>query len=487
MYRMSFREGRRLWGDESGNIGMIFAMMIIPIVMVIGMSFDVGRGYSARTQMQATLDAAVLAAAKRFDATGSTTQAEQAARAYFEAQIDPGLNAEITQITADAQGNIHMAAEGFVETGFLKIASVQSVPFSARASSLTTDQGGMDLELAIVFDVTGSMLENNRLVTAKAAATDLINILMPPGVNTHRSVRISLVPFSQTVNVGLDLAETFTGQPRQKDVTTTTYVWVERQVCVRYRSNGTCRQWETQWVQEPQTTTTRHYLRPCMIERPQATGNAYTDAPPVDNASYFRAIYSTNQNAGCTPNSRVVPLTDNRNTLLTAINALQATGGTAGHIGTAWGWYTISHNWESMWPMDRRPAMPDPENRLKAVIIMTDGEYNYHYDNNGSGFSENSSNRNLGNGPSEAQALQICQNMKDNGIEVFAVGVEITQSAKAALMQCVSSPNHLFEQHYYDVVNNLASQGGLRAAFQAIGESIARATGTGNQNARITR
>ena len=55
------RPMRRRLGDESGNIGMIFAMMILPIVIVIGMWFDFGRGFSARTQMQAALDGAVLA------------------------------------------------------------------------------------------------------------------------------------------------------------------------------------------------------------------------------------------------------------------------------------------------------------------------------------------------------------------------------------------------------------------------------------------
>ena len=48
--------------------------------------------------------------------------------------------------------------------------------------------------------------------------------------------------------------------------------------------------------------------------------------------------------------SEVMPLTSDVDALKAKINGLSASGGTAGHLGTAWAWYTLSPNWASLWP-----------------------------------------------------------------------------------------------------------------------------------------
>ena len=47
--------------DRSGNIAIIFGMMLVPTVALIGSSVDFGRAFSVRSQVQAALDSAALA------------------------------------------------------------------------------------------------------------------------------------------------------------------------------------------------------------------------------------------------------------------------------------------------------------------------------------------------------------------------------------------------------------------------------------------
>src|SRR5450631_3332953 len=107
----------------------------------------------------------------------------------------------------------------------------------------------------------------------------------------------------------------------------------------------------------PYTTTTisttcpvTNYLQGCMAERMASTGHAYDDAAP--SSAYFHPFLTTtssSQLACAAPAVAITPLSNNKATLLAAINSLKAAGGTSGHIGTAWGWYTLSPNWATFW------------------------------------------------------------------------------------------------------------------------------------------
>jgi len=85
----------------------------------------------------------------------------------------------------------------------------------------------------------------------------------------------------------------------------------------------------------------------------------------------------------------------------------------------------------------------------KIAVLMTDGEYNRKY----SGSS------------STDQARAICQNMKDAGIEIYAVGFEINVGGEAdtTMAQCATST-----AHYYNAEDGNA----LRQAFRDIALKI---------------
>lgn len=243
----------------------------------------------------------------------------------------------------------------------------------------------------------------------------------------------------------------------------------------------------TQLVQA--TCQRTSYVNTCMAERLASTGHAYDDAAP--STQLFHAFTTTSASSrNCTaPDKPLLPLTNNRTDLYASIDAQHAAGYTAGHIGMAWGWYTISDKWTSFWPAGSKPAAADPALVKKVVLMMTDGAYNLHYDTNYASIAEdNNANATVANGRSRSQAATLCTNMKAAGVEVFTVGLELGSdtTSKTALQACASPWNANVAQHFYDVTSAAASQNGLISVFTDIANRLASATGTGNHRTRIT-
>lgn len=222
-------------------------------------------------------------------------------------------------------------------------------------------------------------------------------------------------------------------------------------------------------------STSVHQISNCVTER--IGSNAYTDASPA--SAYVGRNYpsssSTSEKNNC-PSAEIQPLTSNRNTLKSIINSLSEGGSTAGHIGTAWGWYTVAPNFNGLWPSASAANDYDALKTVKAVVLMTDGDFNTPYysgviaKNSLSGsYGQNDVriNQNASNGASASQAQSLCTAMKAKGVVVYTVGFSITANSAAAtlLSGCASSSDKAY----------LANSGtALVAAFEAIGRDITK-------------
>src|SRR3981081_3287583 len=71
--------------DRSGNVAMIFGLLVIPLAAMIGLAVDFGRVYSVTSHTQAALDAAALAGGRtaQLNPNNALPQASAAATAYF--------------------------------------------------------------------------------------------------------------------------------------------------------------------------------------------------------------------------------------------------------------------------------------------------------------------------------------------------------------------------------------------------------------------
>ncbi|PZO00558.1 MAG: pilus assembly protein TadG [Alphaproteobacteria bacterium] len=215
----------------------------------------------------------------------------------------------------------------------------------------------------------------------------------------------------------------------------------------------------------------------CVSERIGA--GAYDDRAPGVGAyvgrNYPAMARSTPRSAGnpC-PGPTIQPLTAEIPTLTTLVDSLNVTGSTAGQIGLAWGWYAVSSNFNKLWPSNSAAAY-DNTKVLKAVILMTDGEFNTPYcqgviardAGGGSGNAYDKIDCDATNGDPFDQAAELCAAIKAQDVIVYTVGFSIESGTDAAriLKECASDEDRAYLPQ---------SGADLSADFQAIGREITR-------------
>ena len=408
--------------SNKGNVAIIFALMATVVSAMVGGAVDYGRALQARSKMQNAMDSAILAAARQWQVSGSSSSAAaiQHGEDVFNALKPQALPVTPSIVIHPETSTVVGQAATSVPAPFLAVLGVPKLDVSVASTALLAVGGNskINVELSMMLDVTGSMgWGNNKLGTMKDAAKDLIDIVVWADQSKYTS-KVALVPFSRYVNVGTAFFQKATGV------------------------NGT------------------NGYKTCVKER--SGSERYTDAAPGPG-QYFKYKYSSH----CKPSqSPIMPLTSNKADLKARIDGFQAAGGTAGHLGTAWAWYTLSPNWNDIvWTGDSRPAAYPPgynaatsaereaaytAAKLKKIaVLMTDGDYNTWY----SGSS------------SSTQAMAQCDAMKSNGIEVYTVGFELpSQSAKGLMEYCATDT-----AHFYDATDGDK----LRMAFRDIALKVA--------------
>lgn len=479
----------RLAKDDRGSVVIMFALTIFVVFTLVGGAVDFGRAMVARERLQSAVDSSVLAAARVWQLENNLTLAEEKALAHFESN-KPQEVSRVVSFTPDMQASTFtMVGETTVPTPFLSLVK-QSITVSTRGQALLSGGGnaGTDIEVSLMLDVTGSMA-GQRITDLKAAAKDLINILVWDDQSEHTS-RVAIVPFSHAVNAGPVLGPVVTHSPADK-------------IKFRFR-DGKDRDWFRPKATQSGTTTYGY----CVSERQGSA--AYTDATPTGSARLPVVYYSSASLSSCQPAASVVPLTSNKAVLESTINGLSANGWTGGNLGTAWAWYMLSPTWWSEIPSNvhpnERPAgyVPPPSgcpdwltcppslqgqvaaDVTKYAVLMTDGEYNMQFCDGGSKVTGASiPDRNAGPGNTEkgdctstlgsanTQALELCTAMKKKGIIVYTVGFGLGSSGPQVtlLRDCASYDKHPTDPK--KLFYNTTTGDELRNAFRHIATSIA--------------
>jgi Flp pilus assembly protein TadG len=222
---------------------------------------------------------------------------------------------------------------------------------------------------------------------------------------------------------------------------------------------------------DPQCTTTvdqpNGTLISCVTER--SGSEAYTGIDPASGryvGAYNQGGSSTKQNYSsdgkCWVAGRelpkVIPLTNNKATLTNFFDTCSVGGATPGHIGTAWAWYMIAPEWSTIFPASSAPAAYADTNTIKAVVLMTDGEYNVHY------ASETA----------KVQAETLCTNMKAKGIVVYTIGFGFPSDAAQDSQQEINARSLLKTCATNQSTTAFFPYDGnkLKEAFKSIGDSL---------------
>ncbi len=509
----------RFAADRRGTIALPFAFMVTVMLLLTGAAVDIGMWMQARNDTIEAMDAAVLAGLKKYQDTNSTSQAIAAAQLSYTANVAKRIT--VLSDTVNFQminNNTEMQATGgaYMQTNFLKLAGIAKLPLvktdgSENSISLASvgSNAGQSLEVAIMIDNTGSMCESaatantgncdtpSKIQTVIDAANSLVDTVIWSDQSQFTS-KISLIPFSEAVNLGTASianaargtlkttggdASIISGQRcgwRGCTGGTTTMVpnadndlgWQGYQIA-SYDDWGQSAGNQVFWASSTcvtERTGTHKYDDASPVTYP--VGALYNE--PVTFANQWNWNYTSNTMTTytdwCPIAATLMPLTTDKTALHNAINAMTPNGGTAGHIGTAWAWYTLSPNFNSLWPSTANAARPYSDLQTlnahgqpilkKIAILMTDGAYNYEYTN---GVSDWYSNTSPTNDTSLNQAKALCTNMKAQGIEVYTIGAMVSSSSASFLQSCATDASHFY---------NASDTVSLTAAFKSITQKL---------------
>jgi len=197
---------RAFRGAREGNVAVIFAIPVIPVIGFIGAAYDYSHANAVRADMQAALDSTALMLAK--DSTSlDATALSQKAGAYFTALFKhPEATITSTGAVYDPTAStVKVSATASVPTTFLRMldlmGDLQPLQNVNIGGSSTTTWGSTRLRVALVLDTTGSMASSGKMDALKTATKNLLTQLQG-AASAPEDIYVSIIPFSKNVNVG---------------------------------------------------------------------------------------------------------------------------------------------------------------------------------------------------------------------------------------------------------------------------------------------
>ncbi len=507
--------------NQGGNVALVFASALFPLMAASGVAVDYSRVSGARSALQAALDAGVVAAA-----TESNGLSEDQLKAIVKSFVDsnkgtnPYNNLQLA-VNAANDWTVTANASACVDMVFAQFLNRNNVCFTASAEA---KRGKNHLEVALVLDNTGSMTANDRIVHLRAAATLLVNKL-EAAVTGNRTVKVSLVPFVTAVNVkgeGYSAAwmdsnaqnplhgsnfDPPAGSPvgtKVNHFTLFNNLQVAWKGCVEARPSPYNLDDTAPSVANPSTLFVPYFA-------PDEPGNA---APGGNDGAAYNNTYlpdgvggtdtqkirsiakyaytnprptpivetapnlKTNDNRTNGPNracpTPIMPLNADFNKIRTNIAAMRHWNGSGTNVseGLAWGWRVLSPDP----PYTEGRSFSDPTVQ-KVLVLLTDGEnvvfgasgqaatrsdygsYGFLTGNRMGSTNQATAARNV-----DGWTKQLCTALKNRGVLLYALVLEAGTTANRALYApCASRPDTY-------ITSNQASQ--LSAVFGTIADQL---------------
>ncbi len=183
---------------------MTFALSIVAALGAAGSAIDYSRIYLARNGMATALDAGVMAVAAELNEKDMTKEEiETYLDAFVSSNMDSGNPVKegykLTDINVDyTKQQVSARISADVPLSLMRVLGWKIMPV---AMASTTQFGTNLSEVAMTFDVTGSMA-GNKLTSLKKAAKEGISILLDVNTPTRERLRISMIPYASSVNAG---------------------------------------------------------------------------------------------------------------------------------------------------------------------------------------------------------------------------------------------------------------------------------------------
>jgi Flp pilus assembly protein TadG len=434
--------------SERGNIAILFAIAVVPVISFVGAAVDYTRANTARSSMQSAMDSTSLMLAKDLqDGTINTSQITQKAEDYFKALYSNpdaksvGVNATYTAAAGNGS-KIVINGNGKIDTSFMRLVGIPDINFNVSATSAW---GNVRMRVAMALDVTGSMRDDGKMPAMQTAAKSLIDQLSPLAKNPG-DIYISVVPFAKDVNLGSSYYD---------------QTWIDWSVweaanntmgtCsnTNYTTRNGCQNNNHTWTHD------RSKWTGCVTDRSQDYDTKNT-APSSSNAPTMVVAeeYVSGQEKYCKTGNDpymppIMPLSYDWSALKTMIGTLQPTGNTNQGIGLAWGWLTLGTG-----APFNAPAKDTANYTYKeAIILLSDGL--------------NTQNRWYSNASQiDARQKILCDNAKAANITIYTVHVNTGNDPTSTVLKyCASGADKFFEVKQ-------ANQ--TLSVFNSIGQSLAK-------------
>lgn len=185
---------RRFAEDYRGNTAMIFGLVATVVMGLGGAALDYARAGQERQKIQEALDASALAGRK--DSHLGVAQAQASAQAYWRANAPAhlrGQNISVSMVNNNRTLRATMSSAYQMPTSLLGVIGINSIAINSVSEAT---RGGEEVEIALVLDNTGSMVDD--MNTLRRAARDLVTRVL----DTGDGVRIGVVPYVAAVNPG---------------------------------------------------------------------------------------------------------------------------------------------------------------------------------------------------------------------------------------------------------------------------------------------
>jgi Flp pilus assembly protein TadG len=476
--RWLLRTVRRLLADQRGNAAVIFGFAVMPLVAATGLAVDTVLAYNAEGQLQKSLDAAGLAAGRAIE----QANIEPDARSFFDSNFASaeGL-ATLTDFDVDPSDDgsrITLTATATLPTSFMRVFGHDMMTVRARTVVARQTTG---LELALVLDITASMLDSSKLTNLKTATRELLTILYG-NRNTVEDLWVAIVPYIASVNVGRSNMNFLASNDRARGTGTafSPDTWYG---CVLARSNGYDRTDDP-----PSTRSFTSYLYPDVNYGLNGWDNDWGTGRNPQTRKYTTTRNGIaywegyGPNAGCP--DPITPLVAEKSTLNTAIDALKPweRGGTIISEGLVWGWRAISPRWRGLWSgsPSQLPLAYNTENMRKVIVLLTDGDnqmlvqsyngskispYNTYVSYSGLGLSSSAASTTSTKNELDARTTSVCNNIKAQAITLYTItfGSAPTSTGQTLMRNCASRP-----EYYFHAPTGTT----LRSAFQTIGGQL---------------
>ena len=132
----------RFVGADQGNIAVIFAIALVPLISFMGAAIDYSRANRARSSMQSALDSTALMVSKDLSSGLITTsQINAKAQAYFAALYTDTeaqgvtVSATYTASNGSMGSTVQVTGSAYITTDFMNIAGFPTLDFSTNSTA----------------------------------------------------------------------------------------------------------------------------------------------------------------------------------------------------------------------------------------------------------------------------------------------------------------------------------------------------------------